>query len=202
MTDIQKLVHELDVELTDVMARDIRRVIDYLHSRGYLGEAPEWQPIETDPHEDDSGDIVDFLATDGFFTKVCAYDSGHFLGWPHITKPTHWMPLPDAPNTFKKDENIKVSCEHVDAVKVQDGMFKIGDLVEVSPNNEYYQDWKGTVLEITGIYRQRSIGYQTENTRPPIRYSVKDLKDSWTYGYTDDFSFDDLIAAAPKGETK
>jgi hypothetical protein len=85
---------------------------------------------------------------------------------------------------------------------VPDGMFKIGDLVEVSPNNEYYQDWKGTVLEITGIYRQRSIGYQTENTRPPIRYSVKDLKDSWTYGYTDDFSFDDLITAAPKGETK
>ena len=77
----------------------------------------------------------------------------------------------------------------------QDKCFKIGDMVHISPNNPYYEDWKGVTLEIVGIYRDRGSKYQSPNTPPPIRYSVKDVKDSWTYGYTDDFSFEDLIAA-------
>jgi hypothetical protein len=77
----------------------------------------------------------------------------------------------------------------------QNGSFNIGDMVQISPNYPYYEDWKGAHLEIVGIYRDSGSKYQSPNTPPPIRYSVKDVKDSWTYGYTDDFSFDDLIAS-------
>lgn len=107
------------------------------------------------------------------------------------------IPSPRASDIIIIDDTGGVPNE-VWSGKSEGPMFKIGDLVEVSPNNEYYADWKGVVLEITGVYRSRGAGYRTENKRPPIMYSVKDIKDGWTCGYTDDFSFDDLIAAAPE----
>jgi hypothetical protein len=87
------------------------------------------------------------------------------------------------------EEALTHAIEHM---KRGNNLFNIGDFVEVSPNCEYYADWKGVILEVVGVYRERGISYQSENTPPPIRYSVKDIKDSWTYGFTDDFSFDDL----------
>ena len=41
MIDIQKLKSYMNIELTDVTATDIRKCVDYLHSRGYLGGVPE-----------------------------------------------------------------------------------------------------------------------------------------------------------------
>jgi len=97
----------------------------------------------------------------------------------------------------------KLLKDHRDTIKQalaqaggqDDECFDIGDMVQISPNNPYYEDWKGVTLEIVGIYRDRGSKYQSPNTPPPIRYSVKDVKDGWTYGYTDDFSFEDLVAA-------
>lgn len=106
MTDIQKLVHELDIELTDVMARDIRKVIGCLHSRGYLGGVPEWQPIETAKIEGCLWVMLghpDYHVSEvGYFNKrynVWVNGSDRTLFMPH--GPTHWMSLPPPP---QKDE--------------------------------------------------------------------------------------------------
>ena len=51
MTDINQIKREVHEEL-GYPKHPISRVIDYLHSRGYLGGVPEWQPIETAPQKE------------------------------------------------------------------------------------------------------------------------------------------------------
>jgi len=58
---------------------------------------PQWRPISEAPVSDDPAEPIDFLATDGCFMKVCAYDGDDLMGWPHVVAPTHWMPLPKNP---------------------------------------------------------------------------------------------------------
>jgi hypothetical protein len=117
MTDIQKLVHELDIELTDVTTRDIRKVIDYLHSRGYLGGVPEWQPIET-ALKDCCIDTIGTIQThDGKKVKVRVTDDYMSANSPYPLTTTYfehpngltgnytreaWMPIPPAPKGENK----------------------------------------------------------------------------------------------------
>lgn len=42
---LNELVHKLDIELTDVLAYDIRRVVSHLDSLGVLGRVPEGHAI-------------------------------------------------------------------------------------------------------------------------------------------------------------
>lgn len=64
-----------------------------------------WQPIETAP-KDGTDIIVNMPQVESGCTFIywkdgwrLTYD-GKFLG-PHVIKPTHWMPLPDAPEEMK-----------------------------------------------------------------------------------------------------
>lgn len=74
-----------------------------------LGAKMEWQPIETAPK-----DGTDFLLYEGDTTRkqwrgswfaeswVCSASSDdHTVAWMMRIKPTHWMPLPPAPNGQK-----------------------------------------------------------------------------------------------------
>lgn len=111
MTDVETLKQEMHMALTDVTATDIRKCIDYLHSRGYLVGVPEWQPIETYDYEK-----FPLVMLAGFITpSEYAQSNGSKPFWEisigrcwHVNtrkftgflgqQPTHWMPLPVAPN--------------------------------------------------------------------------------------------------------
>ena len=83
--------------------------IDYLHSRGYLGGAPEWQLIETAPRTGETIMIFDsysdYKGIDGY--GICTARWDYSLRWwimhqrysnvISLINPTHWQPLPDAP---------------------------------------------------------------------------------------------------------
>ena len=111
MLDLQKIVHELDIELTDVMARDIRKVIDYLASRGYLGGV--WRPIESAPK--DGTWVMGYWKTMPITQYPCICFADRCFSNPNAFEtvqsneygseevyPTHWMPLPTAPKGEKK----------------------------------------------------------------------------------------------------
>lgn len=70
------------------------KAIDYLHSRGYLGGVPEWQPIETAPQG-----VWILAATRYGVNQVCWHSTEQ--SWVSAGqdkyKCTHWMPLPAAP---------------------------------------------------------------------------------------------------------
>lgn len=77
---------------------DIKREMDYLQDKGLL---MVWQPIETAP-KDGTDIIVNMPQVESGCTFIywkdgwrLTYD-GKFL-CPHVTSPTHWMPLPVAP---------------------------------------------------------------------------------------------------------
>lgn len=104
--DIEQIKREVHEEL-GYPKHPISRVIDYLHSRGYLGGVPEWQPIETAPKD---GSL--FIAYWEGQVKPCNYNvtrrienkHNDFMIWHKNSyrastcfNPTHWMPLPAAP---------------------------------------------------------------------------------------------------------
>jgi len=141
MTDIEQIKLEVDQSMTQYrhyrdnrdMARSIvNKTIDYLHSRGYLGGV--WQPIETAPKDGTviwgywkhatqawQGPVMYFIDFEG--DEKWVTDEYRDIN----TTPTHWQPLPTAPNTFKKDENVSVSSKHIDAVKVPEKNIKTFD---------------------------------------------------------------------------
>ena len=104
MIHIETLKQEMHIALTDVTATDIRKCIDHLHSRGYLGGV--WQPIETAP-KDQSWILT---AQDGEVRSNCWFNfdvmnvskSNNYKRWFTHENPTHWMPLPLPPEN--KDE--------------------------------------------------------------------------------------------------
>lgn len=88
LEDIKREAWQCLVNADSVGKNTVDLIIDHLHSQGLL---MVWNTdMDSAPR-----DGTDFLATDGFFTKVCAYDRGDLLGWPHVVKPTAWMPLPE-----------------------------------------------------------------------------------------------------------
>lgn len=103
---------EREGEIGHVYKLGLYHTIDYLHSRGYLGGVPEWQPIETYDY-----DGLPQVLLAGFITpSEYAQSNGSKPGWEisigrcwHVNtrkftgffflgqQPTHWMPLPAAP---------------------------------------------------------------------------------------------------------
>lgn len=104
MTNIETLKLEMHIALTDVTATDIRKCIDYLHSRGYLGGV--WQPIETAPK--DGGGFIGYqkISDEQYVISACAfYGEFVWINWGEglntSANPTHWMPLPKPPEETK-----------------------------------------------------------------------------------------------------
>lgn len=69
----------------------------------------EWQPIETAPKDRKMFVVQAFDVETGLSTPSggrryttdpwCVwYSNGEFVRWPHPFPPTHWVPLPEAPN--------------------------------------------------------------------------------------------------------
>ena len=103
MTNIEQIKREVsgiyldDCELLPWVI--VHETIDYLHSRGYLGGVPEWQPIETAPKDKP---ILVCQSQNGIVrTARGVNDRGDWITGPspmdYIVKITHWMPLPAAP---------------------------------------------------------------------------------------------------------
>lgn len=146
-----------------------------------LAEMFEWFKCDNPEHAAPTPAPTEKVYLDSDYHKLCAqcwdalgiteYTGRHFV--------EHIRDLVEQNQTYKK-------------------RFNIGDIVQVSPNCEYFEDWKGEKLEIVGIYRTKPIGYSTPNETPPIKYSVKDIKDNWNYGFTDDFDGNDLLLATQK----
>jgi hypothetical protein len=67
---------------------------------GKRGPVSPWRPIETAPRDGTS-----VLIHDGEFAQMVAeYHKGSWLALMEYTyRPTHWMPLPPAPNTIDRD---------------------------------------------------------------------------------------------------
>lgn len=113
MTNIEQIKREVsgiyldDCELLPWVI--VHETIDYLHSRGYLGGAPEWQLIETAPRTGETIMIFDsysdYKGIDGY--GICTARWDYSLRWwimhqrysnvISLINPTHWQPLPDAP---------------------------------------------------------------------------------------------------------
>ena len=111
MTDIEQIKREVfaNIPIEDICVANA--TIDYLHSRGYLGGVPEWQPIETAPRD---GSL--FVAYWKGQVAPCNYNAtrraknkhNDFVIWHtnsyHAStcfNPTHWMP----PDTSSPPKN-------------------------------------------------------------------------------------------------
>lgn len=103
MKTLNDLKLEADIELTDVTARDIRKVIDYLSEKGYLKD--EWRPIETAPKTGEKI-LVYRPVHDGNYIPVTGDDywgsyefrpQGCWMRSRSDCQPTRWMPLPKPP---------------------------------------------------------------------------------------------------------
>lgn len=96
--NIEQIKREVFANMPNEDVCVANKTIDYLHSCGYLGGAPEWQPIETAPED------ISVLAywKHHKIMDVAIFD---FNGWNidglSCTPPTHWMPLPAAPKGDK-----------------------------------------------------------------------------------------------------
>ena len=72
----------------------------------------KWQPIETAPKEGREMFVVRAFRVSNGFTGWREYttdpwcvwrkDDGTFARWPHHFAPTHWMPLPEPPETSEE----------------------------------------------------------------------------------------------------
>jgi hypothetical protein len=67
----------------------------------------EWKPIETAPKTEDQiltfrhfseETIIGGKEKDWFQTSFWSAKHKLYVGWPSNAQPTHWMPLPKAPN--------------------------------------------------------------------------------------------------------
>lgn len=113
--DIDQIKREVGDKLSKLIPNSysdntMLNTIDYLHSLGYLGGVPEWQPIETYDYEK-----FPLVMLAGFITpSEYAQSNGSKPFWEisigrcwHVNtrkftgflgqQPTHWMPLPAAP---------------------------------------------------------------------------------------------------------
>lgn len=101
----------LDTDATGAPPLFLQAVIDTLRAAlaAPAPQAPAWQPIETAPKDGREMFVVRAFGIDpvrggsGNYTSdaYCVFlrADGTLCRWPHIWPPTHWMPLPAAPQT-------------------------------------------------------------------------------------------------------
>ena len=90
---------------TDRGLENVRNIVRLIASTKRDNCAPKWQPIDTAPKDNGRKIFVvkafDVLLSGRKYTSdpYCVWrDKDEFVRWPHKFDPTHWMPLPDAPN--------------------------------------------------------------------------------------------------------
>lgn len=71
-----------------------------------MGEAMEWQPIDTAPKDNTRILLFDFYEREVAFARFvgawgCPYANDGWFTIPgaYRKRPTHWQPLPDPPNS-------------------------------------------------------------------------------------------------------
>lgn len=101
--EVSDITHEFDRKVA-------MQVIDYLHSRGYLGGV--WQPIDIAPKDKP---ILVCQSQNGIVrTARGVNDRGDWITGPspmdYIVKITHWMPLPAAPRSELLCSQSKELC--------------------------------------------------------------------------------------------
>ena len=102
MTDIEQIKQEVSNITHEFDRKVAMQVIDYLHSRGYLGGVQKWQPIESATIE---GCLWVMLGHPDYHVSEIGYYNKRYNVWVDGSDrtlfmpngPTHWMPLPAAP---------------------------------------------------------------------------------------------------------